>query len=55
MRHFAEELRAQGWQVAYSRLADEDNSPSIPGELLRRAAEIGAAGISGPDGGGEPV
>lgn len=45
MRHFAEELRAQGWQVAYSRLDDADNSQSIPGELLRRAAETGAGEV----------
>ena len=42
MRHFAEDLRAQGWRVAYARLDDPDNSQSIPGELLRRAAETGA-------------
>lgn len=42
MRHFAEELRAGGWQVAYSRLDDPENSHSIVGELIRRAAECGA-------------
>jgi deoxyribodipyrimidine photolyase-related protein len=41
MRHFAEELRAGGWQVAYSRLEDAENSQSIVGELIRRAAELG--------------
>ncbi|GAB1479915.1 cryptochrome/photolyase CryB [Paracoccaceae bacterium] len=45
MRHFAEELQAQGWRVAYSRLDDVDNSQSIPGELLRRAAETGAGEV----------
>ena len=45
MRHFAEELRAQGWRVAYSRLDDPENSQSIPGELLRRATETGAAEV----------
>lgn len=42
MRKFAAQLQAAGWQVAYSRLDDPDNSQSIPGELLRRAAECGA-------------
>ncbi len=42
MRKFADALRGQGWQVAYSRLDDEGNSGSIPGEILRRAEEFGA-------------
>ncbi|PJF09153.1 cryptochrome/photolyase family protein [Pseudorhodobacter sp. MZDSW-24AT] len=42
MRHFAQELRAAGWQVAYTRLDDPENSHSIGGELVRRAAEFGA-------------
>ncbi|MEL6582572.1 MAG: cryptochrome/photolyase family protein [Pseudomonadota bacterium] len=42
MRHFAEELRAAGWQVAYTRLDDPDNTQTIDGELLRRAEEFGA-------------
>jgi deoxyribodipyrimidine photolyase-related protein len=45
MRHFAEDLRAAGWQVAYSRLDDPDNTQSIPGELIRRAAELGASEV----------
>ena len=45
MRHFADELRAAGWTVAYSRLDDPDNTQSIPGELVRRAAEHGAAEV----------
>jgi deoxyribodipyrimidine photolyase-related protein len=43
MRKHAETLRADGWTVAYSRLDDPDNTQSIPGELLRRAAGTGAA------------
>ena len=39
MRHFAAELRAAGWRVAYSTLDDPENSQSITGELIRRAAE----------------
>ena len=42
MRHFAAELRAAGWRVAYSTLDDPENSQSITGELIRRAAESGA-------------
>ena len=45
MRHFAADLRAAGWQVAYTKLDDPDNSHAIPGELLRRAAEHGADDI----------
>jgi deoxyribodipyrimidine photolyase-related protein len=42
MRHFAEDLRVRGVTVAYSRLDDPGNTQSIPGELIRRAAESGA-------------
>ena len=42
MRHFAGELRAAGWRVLYARLDDPRNAQSIPGEILRRAAEVGA-------------
>jgi deoxyribodipyrimidine photolyase-related protein len=42
MRKFAAELAQAGWTVAYSRLDDPGNAGSIPGELLRRAAETGA-------------
>ncbi|WP_435257858.1 cryptochrome/photolyase family protein [Thioclava sp. FR2] len=45
MRHFAEELQEQGWQVRYSRLDDPENSQSIAGELLRRASETGATEV----------
>jgi len=41
MRHFAEELRADGWQVAYTRLDDPDAATSIVGELLRRGQDNG--------------
>ena len=37
MRHFAEELRAVGWQVHYTRLDDPDNSGTLAGEVLRLA------------------
>lgn len=42
MRKFAARLRAAGWQVDYTRLDDPDNAGSIPGELMRRAAQHGA-------------
>ncbi len=42
MRHFAADLAAAGWRVLYTRLDDPDNTGSIPGELLRRAAETAA-------------
>jgi deoxyribodipyrimidine photolyase-related protein len=45
MRHFAKALSAQGWRVTYTRLNDADNSHSIEGELLRRAAETGATEV----------
>lgn len=45
MRKFAARLRADGWQVAYSRLDDSDNAQSIPSELLRRAEEFGAVEV----------
>jgi deoxyribodipyrimidine photolyase-related protein len=35
MRHFAEELRAAGWRVDYSRLDDAANSGSFTGEVQR--------------------
>lgn len=42
MRKFAAGLEAEGWRVAYSRLDEPENSQTISGELLRRAAEFGA-------------
>ena len=45
MRKFAAHLAAEGWTVAYTRLDDPENSQSITGELLRRAAEQGATEV----------
>lgn len=45
MRKFATALQADGWQVAYSRLDDPDNSQTLSGELLRRAVETGAMSV----------
>ncbi|PRY21878.1 deoxyribodipyrimidine photolyase-related protein [Aliiruegeria haliotis] len=45
MRKFAERLRGDGWQVAYTRLDDPQNAGSIPGEILRRASETGATRV----------
>ncbi len=43
MRHFADQLRAEGIRVAYTLLDDPENAGSIAGELLRRAAAHGAS------------
>ena len=45
MRHFAADLRAAGWTVAYTALDDPENTHSIPGELLRHAARTGATDL----------
>ena len=45
MRKFSAALREPGWRVAYSRLDDPENSQTILGELLRRAAEFGASEV----------
>ena len=45
MRKFALWLQGQGWTVAYSRLDDPDNTGSIVGELLRRAAQFAATEV----------
>jgi deoxyribodipyrimidine photolyase-related protein len=49
MRKFAAGLEAQGWRVRYTRLDDPDNTQTIPGELIRRAAETGAMRSSPPN------
>ena len=45
MRHFAQELRDDGWQVAYGRLDDPDVSQSIVGELMRRGQAQGTTDV----------
>ena len=45
MRHFADELRAEGWQVAYTRLDDPEASRSIVGELMRRGQAHGTSEV----------
>ncbi|MCU0908653.1 MAG: cryptochrome/photolyase family protein [Rhodobacteraceae bacterium] len=42
MRKHAARLVAAGWRVLYTPLDDPGNTGSIPGELIRRAAETGA-------------
>ncbi|UUX48573.1 cryptochrome/photolyase family protein [Nisaea acidiphila] len=37
MRHFAEELRADGWQLDYVRLDDAENTGTLSGEVARFA------------------
>lgn len=41
MRHFAEHLRQQGWQVHYSYYKDADNSGSLVGEMARLVKLLG--------------
>jgi deoxyribodipyrimidine photolyase-related protein len=45
MRKHAARLAAAGWRVLYTRLDDPDNTGSIPGELIRRAAATGAQDV----------
>jgi len=45
MRKFAAQLREDGWNVAYTRLDDTENTGTITGELIRRAAERDATGV----------
>ncbi|MEX0282727.1 MAG: cryptochrome/photolyase family protein [Arenibacterium sp.] len=45
MRKFAARLKNDGWQLHYSELDDTHNAGSIPGELLRRAAQTGATEV----------
>ena len=45
MRHFAEELRAAGWTVAYTRLDDREATKSIVGELMRWGQAHGASAV----------
>ncbi len=45
MRHFAEELRAQGVIVDYRRLDDPQNAHSLRGEVLRAVAEYQTARV----------
>jgi deoxyribodipyrimidine photolyase-related protein len=39
MRHFAQELRTRGWQVAYTQLDDPGNTGSFSGEVARAVAQ----------------
>lgn len=45
MRHFAQELREQGWQVDYVTLDDPANTGSFTGEVTRAAARHAATRI----------
>lgn len=42
MRKFARRLSDDGWDVAYTRLDDPENTGAIVGELVRRAEQTGA-------------
>ena len=45
MRHFAQALENDGWQVAYTRLEDAKASKSIVGELMRRGQAHGTTDV----------
>ncbi len=45
MRKFADRLKTDGWTVAYTEYGDPENAGSVPGELLRRASEMGATEV----------
>ena len=45
MRKFAAKLQDDGWQIAYTKLEDPENTHSIPGELIRRAEEHNAKSV----------
>ncbi|WP_313650682.1 cryptochrome/photolyase family protein [Pseudomonas soli] len=45
MRHFAQALRARGWQVHYVELDADGNSASIAGELRRWQQALGASEV----------
>jgi deoxyribodipyrimidine photolyase-related protein len=45
MRHFAEELRAEGFQVRYTKLDDDRNSGTFTGELSRLVNDISPEGV----------
>lgn len=40
MRHFAEELRREGWQVDYVKLEDTANTGSFGGEVVRACEQL---------------
>jgi deoxyribodipyrimidine photolyase-related protein len=46
MRHFAEELRSEGWTVDYVQLDDPENSGSFTGEVARAMARHGATSLT---------
>ncbi|UWQ57955.1 cryptochrome/photolyase family protein [Leisingera caerulea] len=50
MRHFATELKEDGWQVHYVRLDDPDNSGSLTGEIdrLRAAHPVARVVVTEP-------
>ena len=45
MRHFADELRALGWQVTYTHFQDVENTGSLRGEVQRAIARHGAKAV----------
>ncbi|TQN60512.1 cryptochrome/photolyase family protein [Agrobacterium tumefaciens] len=46
MRHFADELRADGYRVRYTRIDDKDNAGSFGGEVKRAVDDIRPSAIN---------
>lgn len=46
MRHFADELAAQGYRVHYTRIDDPENAGNFEGEIARVARLYGAASVT---------
>ena len=46
MRHYAEALRAAGYQVRYVALEDAGNTQSLTGEILRAAQDLGSSRVA---------
>lgn len=45
MRHFADELRANGYHVRYTHIEDHDNAGTFSAELKRAIDDLGCSGI----------
>ncbi|WP_432349987.1 cryptochrome/photolyase family protein (plasmid) [Shinella yambaruensis] len=45
MRHFAEELRGEGYRVRYTRIDDENNGGSFSGEVKRALEDLSPSTI----------
>lgn len=48
MRHFAEELRGEGYRVRYTRIDDRDNAGSFSGEVQRALNDLTPSRFASP-------